>query len=75
MLVPLRGVLTSAVARLEKEKKALDFEVERIEKKLANPGFVTKAPPAVVREERDKLDSYRSKRELVLKRLADLRGE
>jgi len=77
VLVPLRGVIDvgQEIARLEKEKKALDFEVERIEKKLANPGFVTKAPPAVVREERDKLDSYRSKRELVLKRLADLRGE
>ena len=31
----------------------------RGEKKLANRGFVDKAPAEVVQEEREKLDSYR----------------
>ena len=34
-------------------------EIERAEKKLANEQFVAKAPPAVVEEERRKLEEYR----------------
>ena len=35
------------------------LKVERGEKKLGNKGFVDKAPPEVVDEEREKLDGYR----------------
>jgi len=34
-------------------------EIERAEGKLANQGFVDKAPPEVVQQERDKLERYR----------------
>ena len=34
-------------------------EIERSEGKLANPGFVEKAPPELVQQERDKLERYR----------------
>jgi valyl-tRNA synthetase len=45
--------------RIEKKRAGLVAEIERAEKKLANEQFVSKAPPAVVDEERRKLDEYR----------------
>jgi valyl-tRNA synthetase len=48
-----------AQRRLEKKDADLRKEIERAEKKLANEKFVAKAPPAVVEEERRKLDEYR----------------
>ncbi|MGE5701396.1 MAG: valine--tRNA ligase, partial [Clostridia bacterium] len=57
--------------RLEKEVATLDAEVERIEKKLNNAGFMAKAPEKVIAEERAKLADYADKREKVLARLAE----
>jgi valyl-tRNA synthetase len=48
-----------ARARIEKRRDQLRGEVERAERKLANEGFVAKAPAAVVEEERRKLEEYR----------------
>jgi valyl-tRNA synthetase len=47
-------------ARLEKRREELRAEVERGERKLANEGFVAKAPAEVVEEERGKLERYRA---------------
>ena len=60
-------------ARLEGELKKNDAEIERIEKKLANEGFVVKAPAAVVEGERAKLEKYRATREGILAALAKIR--
>ena len=38
--------------RLDKEKKKLEGEIKRVEGKLSNEKFVSKAPEAVVNEER-----------------------
>src|SRR4051812_32478765 len=46
-------------ARVDARRDELRKEVERGEKKLANKGFVDKAPSEVVEEERQKLDAYR----------------
>lgn len=46
-------------ARLAGEQKRLLGEIERIEKKLSNQGFVAKAPAAVVDGERQKLQKYK----------------
>src|SRR3954451_15755120 len=46
-------------ARVDARREELRKEVERGEKKLANKGFVDKAPADVVEEERQKLDAYR----------------
>jgi len=77
LLVPLDGVidLGKEILRLEKEKTTLDYEVERIEKKLSNPGFVDKAPDSVINLEKEKLQEYMKKRELVMNRLAQMKGE
>jgi valyl-tRNA synthetase len=50
-------------ARIEKRRDELRAEVERGESKLANEGFVAKAPAEVVEEERGKLERYRAELE------------
>jgi valyl-tRNA synthetase len=47
-------------ARLGQRRDTLLAEVERAERKLANDGFVSKAPADVVEAERAKLASYRA---------------
>ena len=42
------------IERLEKEKSKLEKEVDRVVKKLANQGFVAKAPANVIEEEKAK---------------------
>lgn len=44
--------------RLNKEVKKLEGEIERIDKKLSNQGFVAKAPEAVVNAEKEKRVKY-----------------
>ena len=48
-------------ARLTAEKEKLISEIERIDKKLANEGFVAKAPAAVIEGERKKRAGYADK--------------
>ena len=45
--------------RLKDEIKKLESEIKRAEGKLNNQGFVSKAPKAVVNEEREKLEKYK----------------
>jgi valyl-tRNA synthetase len=57
VLIPLAGLIDkeAELARLEKEMGKYRAEIEQLEKKLANPNFVDKAPEAVVQKVRDKL--------------------
>ncbi len=57
IIVPLAGLIDPAVelAKLEKELGKLQSAKEGIEKKLANPNFVDKAPEAVVNKDRERL--------------------
>ncbi|MFD0678816.1 MULTISPECIES: valine--tRNA ligase [unclassified Paenibacillus] len=76
LYLPLAGLIdiSQELGRLEKELQALHGEVERIEKKLSNEGFVAKAPAKVIEEEKAKLVDYADKRDKVIARLAELRG-
>ena len=76
IFLPLAGLidLEQELKRLQKEVDTLHFEVERIEKKLNNQGFVAKAPAKVIEEEKAKLADYAEKRDKVLARLAELKG-
>lgn len=76
LYLPLAGLLDigQEIARLEKEVATLTSEVERVDKKLANQGFVAKAPAKVIEEERAKQADYSEKREKVLARIAELKG-
>jgi valyl-tRNA synthetase len=50
------GVDVEAAERKRAAERArLSEEIKRAERKLANDGFVSKAPPEVVQAERDKL--------------------
>ena len=59
-------------ARLAAEQKKLEEEISRIEKKLSNQGFVSKAPAAVVEGEKAKMEKYRENLAGVLAALAKL---
>jgi valyl-tRNA synthetase len=74
--LPLAGLIDieQEIARLEKELKKLDSEVERVYKKLANKGFVDKAPAHVIEEEKAKQKDYIEKREQVKARMVELKG-
>jgi valyl-tRNA synthetase len=50
-------------ARLEARRANIEAEIARAEAKLANDGFVKKAPPDVVEREREKLDRFRAELE------------
>lgn len=75
LYLPLAGLINieQEIARLEKELKHLTSEVERVDKKLANEGFMAKAPAKVIEEERNKRQDYADKKELVLARINELK--
>ncbi|OAB46672.1 valine--tRNA ligase [Paenibacillus glacialis] len=76
LYLPLAGLIDIAqeIARLEKEVQTLNDEVDRVEKKLSNQGFVAKAPAKVIDEERAKQADYSDKRSKVLARIEELKG-
>ena len=72
--LPLAGLIDveKETARLTKERDNLEKEIGRLTGKLANAGFTSKAPAAVVAAEREKLAGYEEKVALIRTRLADL---
>ncbi len=52
--------------RLNKEKTRLESEIERVEKKLANQGFISKAPAKLIEEEKAKGEKYREMYNTIL---------
>lgn len=58
--------------RLNKEKAKLEGEIQRVEKKLSNQGFVAKAPEAVINEEKAKGEKYKEMLNAVLERINSL---
>ncbi len=66
---PVQVLATDAIdaeavrTRIAARRAELDAEVKRAEGKLGNQGFVEKAPPEVVEEERRKLERYRAELE------------
>ena len=60
--------------RLSKEARRLKSEIGRARAKLDNPGFVEKAPAAVVEAEREKTEKFGRMLETVRERLEALQG-
>ena len=58
--------------RLLKEKGRLEAEVKRVEGKLSNQGFVSKAPAKLIEEEKEKGEKYRQMLEKVIESLNNL---
>jgi valyl-tRNA synthetase len=75
LYIPLADVVDfeKERARLTAEQKKNDGEIERLEKKLSNEGFVAKAPAAVIEGERAKLKKYLETREALNAALAKLK--
>ncbi len=61
--IPLAEMIDfdAEIARLTKEREKMLSEIERIDKKLSNEGFVAKAPAAVIEGERKKREGYADK--------------
>jgi valyl-tRNA synthetase len=72
--LPLAGMvdLVAERARLAKELQSAEADVQRREGRLANPGFVEKAPAHVVQRERDGLVAARAALEQLRERIAEL---
>ncbi|MBB6343415.1 valyl-tRNA synthetase [Pseudomonas fluvialis] len=73
VLVPMAGLIDkdAELARLDKEIQRLQGEVQRVGGKLANEGFVAKAPAEVLDKERAKL----AEAEAALAKLVEQRGK
>ena len=74
LALPLAGILDfdAEKARLAKDIKAADSEIEKIAKKLNNQGFIAKAPEAVIDENRRRLAEEEARKaglEAALKRV------
>ena len=65
--IPLDQLVDSEkeIARLKEEEKKLEAELERVNKMLANPNFVSKAPEKKIAEERAKKEKYEQMMEQV----------
>jgi valyl-tRNA synthetase len=74
IILPLAGLINieEEIARLQKEWEKLNGEVDRVQKKLSNQGFVAKAPEKVITEERAKEQDYLEKRAAVEARIKEL---
>jgi valyl-tRNA synthetase len=74
IILPLAGLINidEEIARLKKEWEKLNGEVDRVQKKLSNQGFVAKAPEKVIAEERAKEQDYLEKRAAVEARIKEL---
>ena len=72
--LPLAGILDldAERARLEKAIGGVTGEIDKIARKLDNPGFVAKAPEEVVEENRRRLDEETSRRGALEAALARL---
>lgn len=72
--VPILGLVDVAKEkeRLTKELNQLEVEIEKVESRLATPAFSSKAPPAVVAKETEKVATFKDKAAKIRERLAQL---
>lgn len=72
IFIPLEDLIDreKEIERLQKEKENLEKELKRVNGKLSNKGFISKAPAAVVEKEREKQKKYQEMMEKVLERLS-----
>ena len=75
LFIPLGDLvdIQKEIARLEKELKGLEGEIARAQGKLNNPGFVSKAPAALVEQERAKLEVNQGMLASLRERIQSLR--
>ncbi len=64
--------IAQEIERLQKEEKRLQGELARVDGMLSNEKFLSKAPEAKIREEREKREKYAQMMEQVRQRLGQL---
>ena len=76
IFIPMNELVdvSAELARLEKDLKKANEDKVFFEKKLSNPGFVAKAPPAVLNEQKEKLKKALDKIALINKSIEDLKN-
>ena len=76
LYIPLGDLvdIQKEIARLEKELKGLEGEIARAQGKLGNPGFVNKAPAALVEQEKAKLEVNRGMLSSLKERIDGLKN-
>ncbi|KUG02933.1 valyl-trna synthetase [hydrocarbon metagenome] len=69
--VPLEGIIDfeKEIARLNKELKNVQSDLDRSEAKLQNESFLSRAPEEVIAKEKFKVDEAKTKKEGILQRL------
>ncbi len=73
-LIPMAELIDreKELARLEKERAAAQKDIDIISGKLGNPGFMAKAPEALVQAERQKLEKAQERMRIVQDSIATL---
>jgi valyl-tRNA synthetase len=76
IIVPLAGVvdLSKECAKLRAELEQLDTQLQALSKRLANQGFLSRAPAAVVESERAKETEWTKRREQLAAKVKVLCG-
>ena len=74
ILIPMADLINKddELARLDKELEKTEKEIAAIEGKLANDGFVSRAPEAVVAKERERLAANREAKEKLIAQKATI---
>jgi valyl-tRNA synthetase len=74
--LPLKGVIDFAAeqARLEKEISRAAADIARIDAKLSNPNFVSRAAEEVVEQERERREEAEARRLKINEALERLKG-
>jgi valyl-tRNA synthetase len=74
LIMPIEGLIDvdGERERLKKEIAKVEAEIQKADRKLANESFVANAPEEVVKEHRDRLGSWREKRDRLESMLSAL---
>jgi valyl-tRNA synthetase len=74
ILVPMAGLIDkdAEIERLSKEAEKLTAECDKINNKLSNPAFVSKAPAQVVSKEKTRLNELQTSLEKIRKQIDEI---